>query len=216
MFPISKILTQTHINLTFHFIEKVITTTKLLLILIYIPYVMQNKYKTMHSLQFFARQIFKYWYDITPQCQRSKTTFPVWEIPQETAPVFYTWDKSFLCHTPIVWCTERKHNKSCNHRAEHNYGLQINNCTTELRLQHTPAWKTCPHSKLLTSSQLSPSWQMMQISSSSLGGCLDENNIHKISQRKSCFFRDWLKTHNTQFINKTINFYHISFKTQRN
>lgn len=76
LFPISKILTQTHINLTFHFIEKVITTTKLLLILIYIPYVMQNKYKTMHSLQFFARQIFKYWYNITPQCQRRKIKGP--------------------------------------------------------------------------------------------------------------------------------------------
>lgn len=66
LFPISKILTQTHINLTFHFIEKVITTTKLLVILIYIPYVMQNKYKTMHSLQFFAQQIPKYRYHKTP------------------------------------------------------------------------------------------------------------------------------------------------------
>lgn len=36
---------------------------------------MQNKYKTMHSLQFFARQI-KYWYDKTPQCQRRKTKGP--------------------------------------------------------------------------------------------------------------------------------------------
>lgn len=37
---------------------------------------MQNKYKTMHSLQFFARQIPKYWYDKTPQCQRRKIKGP--------------------------------------------------------------------------------------------------------------------------------------------
>lgn len=37
---------------------------------------MQNKYKTMHSSQFFARQIPKYWYNKTPQCQRRKIKGP--------------------------------------------------------------------------------------------------------------------------------------------
>lgn len=153
--------------------------------MIYIPYVMQNKYKKMHSLQFFVWQI--------PEDHKNPTLRREIKVPELLSQFGKFLGKQ---HQPSTRGTShfsainplfnalKGSNKSCNPSTDLIYLMtMVFNWTKVVKNKnyniHTPAWKTCPHSKFLTSSQLKASWQMMQISSSSLGGCLDKTKSIK-------------------------------------